>query len=254
MSTQDIVERTYTVVICGTLIAQQGGGDRGRHDAERRRHPDREEFTVDSTFAVSSRPRALPEWAFDHIAAGILSGEYRAGENLSDNAISVKLGISRSPVREALQALSRIGIVEISPSRFTRVVEFGDSEHRGVIRYAGRLAALALSEALPSLDPSERKGMATAVTKIGAIGQGQDHSAAIDGFLALLSSHVVHPVQRRHLRDVRLGVRCGVRFGPSGSVDFTRLQAASAALSEGIRAADAAHAAPAVRALFDAVS
>lgn len=209
---------------------------------------------MDTTFTVSSRPRALPEWAFDHIAAGILSGEYRAGQHLSDNAISVKLGISRSPVREALQSLNRIGIVEISPSRFTKVVEFADHEHRGVIRYAGRLAALALSEVLPQLDRLERKGLEAAALKIGAVAEGHDHSAAIDGFLALLSSHVVHPVQRRHLQDVRLGVRCGVRFGPAGSVDVVRLRAASAALSEGIRIAEAAHAAPAVRALFDAVS
>lgn len=216
-------------------------------------HPDREESTVNNTFTLSSRPHALPEWAFDHIAAGILSGEYRAGENLSDNAISMKLGISRSPVREALQALNRIGIVEISPSRFTRVVEFADPERRAVIRYAGKLAALALGELLASLDSPVRKGLATAADRIGAVNEGEDHSSAIDGFLALLSGHVVHPVQRRHLQDVRLGVRCGVRFGPAGSVDVVRLRAASSALSEGIRIADAAHAASAVRALFDAV-
>ena len=68
--------------------------------------------------AAHSRPapretRSRKNWekAYDEIKHLILVMGIRPGENLSENALAARLGISRTPVREALKALEREGLV-----------------------------------------------------------------------------------------------------------------------------------------------
>lgn len=60
---------------------------------------------------------------FDNILASVLSGDLLPGQRISDAALAEQYGVSRTPVREALQRLREIGIVEASAGRFTRVAE-----------------------------------------------------------------------------------------------------------------------------------
>lgn len=65
--------------------------------------------------------RALSESAYNAIRDLIASGEVRAGEALSERALSERFGISRTPVREAIRALANDGLLEIVPMRGTFV-------------------------------------------------------------------------------------------------------------------------------------
>jgi DNA-binding GntR family transcriptional regulator len=58
---------------------------------------------------------------FDQILAAVHDGRLQPGERISDAALAKQLGVSRTPIREALQRLREIGIIEASASRFTRV-------------------------------------------------------------------------------------------------------------------------------------
>jgi DNA-binding GntR family transcriptional regulator len=58
---------------------------------------------------------------FEQILAAVHRGELQPGERISDAAIASEYGVSRTPVREALQRLREIGVIEASASRFTRV-------------------------------------------------------------------------------------------------------------------------------------
>lgn len=49
------------------------------------------------------------------IQEGIISGEIRSGERLVETKVAKQLGISQSPVREALRELEVMGLVEIRP-------------------------------------------------------------------------------------------------------------------------------------------
>jgi DNA-binding GntR family transcriptional regulator len=49
------------------------------------------------------------------IREGIVAGEYAAGTGLSEFTLSSELGVSRTPVREALKQLATEGLVEIVP-------------------------------------------------------------------------------------------------------------------------------------------
>src|ERR1700678_3467205 len=67
------------------------------------------------------RHDSLARGAADWIAAHIISGEIKPGEKLTETGLADRMGISRSPVREALQALSRDGLISVDPRRGARV-------------------------------------------------------------------------------------------------------------------------------------
>jgi DNA-binding GntR family transcriptional regulator len=64
-----------------------------------------------------SDSQLLREVAYDRLKDAIRHADIPPGEPLSENRISKVLGISRTPVREALQMLSQEGLVEIMPGR-----------------------------------------------------------------------------------------------------------------------------------------
>jgi DNA-binding GntR family transcriptional regulator len=67
------------------------------------------------------RQESLAKSAADWIAAHIISGDIKPGEKLTETGLAERMGISRSPVREALQALSRDGLISVEPRRGARV-------------------------------------------------------------------------------------------------------------------------------------
>ena len=52
---------------------------------------------------------------FNRIRDDILSGNYTPGEELKEATLGKQLGVSRTPVREALRQLDLEGLVEIAP-------------------------------------------------------------------------------------------------------------------------------------------
>lgn len=62
------------------------------------------------------------------ITAAILDGNFSPGDRLVENDIAARLGTSRAPVREALSALEREGIVVQIPRRGYFVVDFSPQD------------------------------------------------------------------------------------------------------------------------------
>ena len=67
-----------------------------------------------------SRPLARDE-AYKRLRAWIVEGTLQPGEVLRDQGIAQSLGVSRTPVREALRRLEDEGFVETALNRWTRV-------------------------------------------------------------------------------------------------------------------------------------
>ncbi len=68
-----------------------------------------------------AHPKSLMEVTAENIRAAIVSGELPLGSKLSEQRLADILGVSRSPVRDALAALQSEGLVTISPKRGTFV-------------------------------------------------------------------------------------------------------------------------------------
>lgn len=57
---------------------------------------------------------SLADQVFEHIENDILSGKYAKGEIITESKLSAELGVSRTPVREALRRLSQEHLIEES--------------------------------------------------------------------------------------------------------------------------------------------
>lgn len=67
------------------------------------------------------RPKSLRELALEHLRSQIVDGTLQMGQILSERTISEELGVSKSPVREALAQLRDEGLVLIEPQKGARV-------------------------------------------------------------------------------------------------------------------------------------
>ena len=61
--------------------------------------------------------------AYDYLYQGILSGKFPLGSPISEVQIGNKIGVSRSPIREALKQMASEGLVKQYPGRGTFVTE-----------------------------------------------------------------------------------------------------------------------------------
>lgn len=70
--------------------------------------------------AVQPRP-LLRDVVEERIRTAILDGTLQPGEALGDKELQDWLGVSRTPIRDALNELARAGLIEMAPNRYTRV-------------------------------------------------------------------------------------------------------------------------------------
>lgn len=104
---------------------------------------------------VDGATGSLSETIFDRLVALILDGTLEQGERIRDMKIAEWLGVSRTPVREAITQLIRVGLVESEPSRFTRVTLVSDELIEKTFEYTGHVASLAVRMALAHMDDVE---------------------------------------------------------------------------------------------------
>lgn len=119
----------------------------------------------------------------------IVEGELGAGERLSEAEIARRLGVSRTPVREALGALERERLVTVVPrlGAFVRTVTEADVDEIYVVREA--LDVLATRLAVERVTPVGLAQLEEVVAVMRAAVAVDDHRAyvgALDRFYALL--------------------------------------------------------------------
>ena len=71
--------------------------------------------------------QTMPTSVADHIRALILNRELVPGERLIQSELAERLGVSRTPIREALQKLAAEGLVTLSPYKGARVAKLSVS-------------------------------------------------------------------------------------------------------------------------------
>lgn len=99
------------------------------------------------------RPGSLADFARRAIERAILAGQYLAGERLVEERLCEDLGVSRPPLREALQQLSFSGIVEHRPRRGVWVKGMTQQDVYEIVSFRRELELMALRLAIPGLDP-----------------------------------------------------------------------------------------------------
>jgi DNA-binding GntR family transcriptional regulator len=88
----------------------------------------------------------------DAIRAGILRGDLQPGEALVERELAARLGVSKTPIREALKVLARSGLVTISPFRGAQVREVHPELARSIYEVRMLLEPEAVRLSLASQD------------------------------------------------------------------------------------------------------
>jgi DNA-binding GntR family transcriptional regulator len=97
---------------------------------------------------------------FEEVLQAIHEGRLLPGERISDTALAAEFHVSRTPVREALQRLREIGVVEASASRFTRVAVVSPRETAEAMVVWAALYGALIDEVIPTAGADVRDAMA----------------------------------------------------------------------------------------------
>jgi DNA-binding GntR family transcriptional regulator len=165
--------------------------------------------------------RQSAEYVYHRVRDAIVDGSLQPGETMSQVVLAEELGVSRTPLREALRMLQGEGLVEARPNRRVRVapISIGDLEQLYAVRVT--LEAQALRLAVPRMTPEHIARLEGSIAEMARYAQQHDmrrwliphaeyHHRLIElagsRFAALLSQLYDHAERYRRLH---------IGYGPS---------------------------------------
>lgn len=144
---------------------------------------------------------------YETILEWILQGDLLPGEKLLDKELAEKLGVSRTPVREALRRLEDKKIVEASANRWTRVASIPQSEAEQFYPIIWTLEELAVSMAMDNLTAEDFHAMESVNMDLKmavAAGDSINASKADADFHGILIKKANNPHLEGILNDLKI--------------------------------------------------
>ncbi len=176
---------------------------------------------VEYTKKFKMEKRNLKQEALGHIHNMLLCGQLKWGERVSEETIAKRIGISRTPVREALHLYCEMGVFKRLPRFDTvvRVPEAREIEELFEIRTA--LEVYAVAEAIKYITSEELERIGAAIARLKALAENlrksrskhltQEHTAEL--FIADQDFHmgIIRATGNRmlikHINDNRMLTR-----------------------------------------------
>ena len=125
--------------------------------------------------------RPLRVLVYEEIKMRILKGEIAPGQRLMEVETSEELGVSRTPVREAIKKLEKEGLVVIEPRKGTYAAKISDEDLIEILEVRESLEALAAQYAANRMKPQQKE-------KLVAVAQRYE-KAVSDGKLSMMIKH-----------------------------------------------------------------
>ena len=107
----------------------------------------------------------LRDVVFNTLRRAILRGELKPGERLMEIQLANKLGVSRTPIREAIRKLELEGLVLMIPRKGAEVAEITEKNLRDVLEVRCALEVLAVQLACERIDKRGIKELHTAADR-----------------------------------------------------------------------------------------
>ncbi|TFG68757.1 MAG: GntR family transcriptional regulator [Anaerolineales bacterium] len=107
----------------------------------------------------------LADRVFQTLREQILQGIYTPGQKFNIDQLARDLGVSNTPIREAMARLERLGLVEIIPYCGPKIKQLDISQLTDLYEVRIALEELAVRLAAQSEDPDVFNGMAEAIQK-----------------------------------------------------------------------------------------
>ncbi|KQR51060.1 hypothetical protein ASF88_17865 [Leifsonia sp. Leaf336] len=173
---------------------------------------------------------SLSDEAYVRIEAAIMDGTLEPGERLRDADLVEWLGISRTPIRHALDRLAEQGLVEMERNRFTRVAAFDTVGVLESVQVAGDLWAGAALRGIAAWDDEDDDLIGDIQTDLVEAATNDDAARFVTIFEHLVVAFARvegNNVRIRALGNVlpqvrRLGRKLHGRLDPLAVARFTR--------------------------------
>jgi len=101
----------------------------------------------------------LRDVIFETLRKAIVSGDIKPGERLMEVSLANQMGVSRTPVREAIRRLEAEGLVTMTPRKGTHVAELSVKDIMDVLEVRTVLDKLATNLAAKRMQPSQLKAL-----------------------------------------------------------------------------------------------
>ncbi|MEV5411858.1 GntR family transcriptional regulator [Thermopolyspora sp. NPDC052614] len=128
--------------------------------------------------SIGETHRTLRDEVADQLRRWILDGTLAPGAKLAEGAMSIRLGVSRLPVREAFRRLEAEGLVQTIPRRGVRVVQFDAEEQATILEVRLSLELIAVRKLTERRDPDTLAALRRML-------EAGDRAAAIEDSAAL---------------------------------------------------------------------
>lgn len=100
-------------------------------------------------------PSGLGARVFEILRSDILDGKYKPGESLVEAKLSEKLGVSRTPIRDAIRQLGAEGLVKIVPNRGAVVKGITSKDIKDIYKIRMLIEGMASRRAAENITPAE---------------------------------------------------------------------------------------------------
>ncbi|MBM7560955.1 GntR family transcriptional regulator [Fusibacter tunisiensis] len=124
--------------------------------------------------------KPLGEVVFEYLRNAILSGELKPGERLMEVTIADQLGVSRTPVREAIRKLEKESFVIMVPRKGAYVADLTKNDIMEVLEIRKELEGFAASLSAVRMKDSEKEAMGKVVEDFNISLISNDKKAMIE--------------------------------------------------------------------------
>ena len=100
---------------------------------------------------------------FAILEAAVLNGKYKKGESLTESRLAAELGVSRTPIREALTQLENEGLVELVPNKGAVVTGISPKDIQDIYTIRIMIEGLAARWAAENIAEAELRDLQEAI-------------------------------------------------------------------------------------------
>jgi DNA-binding GntR family transcriptional regulator len=157
--------------------------------------------------------RSATEIAYEYLRERILTGELVGGDRVNLDVVASKVGVSRTPVRDAVRQLSNEGLLTVYPRRGVIVTSLSVDDVMELFETRAVLEGLAVTSGMAAMDAAARASLADMVARLESWrGSPQQYLRLHDAFHHALCGHARRPRLLAHIRALREAVGPYIRL------------------------------------------
>ena len=122
----------------------------------------------------------LRDIVFQTLRNAIITGDLQPGERLMETQLAEKLGVSRTPIREAIRKLELEGLVVMVPRKGAQVAQFTEKDIQDVLEVRAALEALAAKLACKRMDDRSFLKLQLAIAEYSYAAKNKDLETMIE--------------------------------------------------------------------------